>query len=98
MFCPAQVAVKKGPQIVHAIFQHSQPVDTAAECKALPDIGVQPAVADDIGVNHAGAQDLHPAAFIAARIAANDTAAILDREARSEERRVGKECKILEWW
>ncbi|PAV93529.1 hypothetical protein WR25_02286 [Diploscapter pachys] len=62
MLQPADIAVEEGAKVVHAVFQHGEPVDPAAERKALPFVGVQPARFDDLGVDHAAAQHLHPAA------------------------------------
>jgi len=33
---PPEVAVEEGAQIVHAIFEHGEPIDAAAEGEALP--------------------------------------------------------------
>ena len=44
---PAQVAIEKGAQVVHAIFKHGEPVDAGAEGKALPLVRVEPAGLND---------------------------------------------------
>ena len=57
---PAQIAVEEGAQVVHAVFEHRQPVDAGAEGEALPYIGIEPAIGDHFGVDHARAEQLHP--------------------------------------
>src|SRR4051794_17344092 len=51
MLQPADIAVEEGAQIVHAIFEHRQPIDAAAEREALPLIGIKPAGGDHLGVD-----------------------------------------------
>src|SRR5678815_4060870 len=36
MLEPADIAVEERTEVVHAIFEHRQPIDSAAECEALP--------------------------------------------------------------
>ena len=36
---PAQIAVKEGAQVVHAVFQHREPIDPGAEGEALHKAG-----------------------------------------------------------
>ena len=43
-----KVAVKKQPQIVHAVAQHGEPVRTHAESKAYESLGIQSHVAHHI--------------------------------------------------
>jgi len=65
MLQPAGVGVEEGAQIRHAIFQHRQPVDADAEGEALIAVGIDAAVSEHVGVNHAAAQNLHPVLALA---------------------------------
>jgi len=56
-----EIAVEEGAQIVHAIFEHRQPIDPGAEREPLPLIWVEPAIGDHARVNHSAAQHFHPA-------------------------------------
>src|SRR4051794_33289844 len=91
MLEPADIAVKKGAQIVHAIFEHRQPVDAAAKGEALPFIWVEAATGDHPRVDHSRPEDLHPALPTA-----DDAAALFDRPAdvdlgrRLGEREIGR--------
>ena len=76
MLQPAQIAVEEGAQIIHAIFEHRQPIDAGAEGEALPFVGVEPASGDDARVDHAAAEHFHPALA-----AADHAAALLHRPA-----------------
>ena len=49
MLEPAQIAVEEGAQIVHAVFEHRQPIDADAEGEALPLVGIEPAGGDHLG-------------------------------------------------
>ncbi len=62
---PAQVAFKEGPQVGDAVFQHGDPVDAHAKGKALPLAGVDPRRSQNLGVDHAAAQNLQPAVALA---------------------------------
>ena len=57
---PAAVRGEHVTQVGHAVFQHPQPVDAAAKGEALPDLGVETAIAQDIGMDHAAAEDFQP--------------------------------------
>src|SRR5262245_17009343 len=86
MLQPAEVAVEEGPKVVHSIFEHRQAIDSAAEGKALPFVGIEPAIGDHARVNHPGAEDLHPAF-----LPTHDTAALLHRKANIDfGRRLGE--------
>src|SRR5207237_4167153 len=61
MFQPADIAVEEGAQVVHAVFEHRQAVDAAAEGEALPFFGVEAAIGDHARVDHPAAEHLHPA-------------------------------------
>src|SRR3546814_9295405 len=58
---PAQVAVEEGTKVVHAVFQHGEPIDAGAEGEPLPFVGIEPAGFEHARVDHSGAEDLHPA-------------------------------------
>src|SRR3546814_5129793 len=73
---PAQVAVEEGTKVVHAVFQHGEPIDAGAEGEPLPFVGIEPAGFEHARVDHAGAEDLHPAVG-----AADHAAPVLDRVA-----------------
>src|SRR5438270_895940 len=60
MLQPADIAVEEGAEVVHPVFQHSEAVDTRAERKALPLVGVEPHVRDYTRVDHAAAEHFHP--------------------------------------
>ena len=49
---PAIIAVEKGAQIVHRVFQHGEAIDADAEGEALPFLRVQPGEFDDTPVDH----------------------------------------------
>ena len=65
MFEPAQIIIKEGAQVWHTIFQHGDAVDAHAPSKALIFIGVNAAIAQNIGVHHAATQNLQPAVPLA---------------------------------
>src|SRR3546814_21175486 len=71
---PPEVAVEEGAEVVHAIFQHREPVDPDPEGEALPFVGVEPAVRDLAAVDHAAAEQLHPRMAFVVTLAADDTA------------------------
>src|SRR5579884_1969880 len=79
MLEPANIAVEEGAEIAHAVFEHGEAVDPAAEGEALPLVGVEPAIGDDARMDHSAAQDLHPAL-----VSADDPPALLDRPADIE--------------
>ncbi len=62
---PAQVAFEERPQVGDAVFQHGDPVDAHAEGKALPFAGVNAAGRQNLGMDHAGTQNLQPAVALA---------------------------------
>src|SRR5437764_4004721 len=76
MLQPADIAVEEGPEVVHAVFEHRQAVDPAAEGEALPFVGIEPAIGDDARVDHAAAEHFHPAF-----LSADDAPAFLYRPA-----------------
>src|SRR3546814_16551820 len=94
---PPEVAVEEGAEVVHAVFEHREPVDPDPEGKALPCVGIEPAVRDHPAVDHAAAEQLHPRLAFVVAIAAAATAPLfllitdIHLGRRSTERRVGKE-------
>src|SRR3569833_1096847 len=62
---PAHVAREHVAQVGHAVLQHPQPVDAEAEREALPDVGVEAAVPQHVGMHHPAADDLHPVVALA---------------------------------
>src|ERR1700724_2206124 len=57
---PADVGLEESPQIRHAVFQHGDTVDAHAPGEPLIDIGVEPAIFQDIRMHHAAAQNFEP--------------------------------------
>src|SRR5690606_8959990 len=62
---PALVAVEEGAEIRHAVFEHGDAIDAHAPGEPLIDIGIKPGIADDIGMDHAAAEDFKPVAALA---------------------------------
>src|SRR3546814_19858386 len=73
---PPEVAVEEGAEVVHAIFQHREPVDPDSEGEALPFVGIEPAIRDHAAVDHAAAEQLHPRMAVVVAIAPDDAAAL----------------------
>src|SRR3546814_5296451 len=71
---PPEVAVEEGAEVSHAVFERREPVDPDPEGKALPCVGIGPAVRDHPAVDHAAAEQLHPRMAFVVAIAADDTA------------------------
>jgi len=71
---PARIAVKERAQIVHAVFEHRDPVDPEAEGKALPFVRVQIDHLDHPGVDHSAAAELHPIVAIIIAMSTDDAA------------------------
>src|SRR4051812_5024625 len=76
MLEPADIAVEESAQIVHAVFEHRQAIDPAAEREALPLVRIEPAISDHSRVHHPRAEYLHPAL-----LAPDDAAPLLHRPA-----------------
>src|ERR1051325_17372 len=76
MLEPADIAVEEGAEVVHAVFEHRQPIDPAAERETLPLIRVKTAIGDHPWVDHSAAQHFHPAF-----LPADHAPALLDRPA-----------------
>src|SRR5579863_9418652 len=57
---PTYVRLKEVAQIRHTVFEHGDAVDSHAPGVALPCVGIEAAILQDIGVNHAAAEDLEP--------------------------------------
>src|SRR5437867_4912485 len=65
----AQVVLEEQPQIVDAVLQHRDALDTHAERPAGDLLGVVAEVAQPLRMPHAGARDVDPAALFAERAA-----------------------------
>ena len=59
---PAQIAVEEGAQIGDAVFEHGDALDPHAEGEALIDVGIEAAIGEHLGMDHAGAENLEPIA------------------------------------
>src|SRR5436309_1936789 len=57
---PAHVVLEQLPQIGHAVFQHRDTVDAHAPGKALIDIGIDAAGAQNVRMHHAAAENFQP--------------------------------------
>src|SRR5690606_19691916 len=57
-----QVVLEEQTQVVHAVTQHREPLDSHAECVAAVLLGIDAHVTEDVRMHHAAAQDLEPAA------------------------------------
>src|SRR6516225_10130345 len=62
---PAHVSLEEGAQIRHAVFQHGNAINSHAPSEPLIGIGIEPAVAQHVGMHHSAAQDLHPVLALA---------------------------------
>src|SRR5258706_4284514 len=61
----AHVACEHVAHVRHAVLQHPQPVDAEAEGEALPDVGIEAAVAQHIGMHHPATDHLQPVVALA---------------------------------
>src|SRR5690606_19333207 len=78
---PADIAVKEGAQVVHPVLEHRQPVDADSKREALPFVGIEPRHLDHPAVDHAAAEQLHPAVPRRIAAAAEHPLSVLDPEA-----------------
>src|SRR3569623_2071023 len=62
---PADIARKHVAQVRHAVLQHPHAVDAEAEGEALPDIRVDAALAQHVGMHHPAAENLQPVVALA---------------------------------
>ena len=62
---PAKGRIEKGAQVIHAVFEHRQPVDAATEGKALVAPRVQVAIFQHLGIDHAAAEYFQPVVALA---------------------------------
>ena len=76
MLEPADIAVEEGAEVIHAVFQHRQAIDSAAEREALPFVRVEAEVRDHARMHHPAPEHLHPAL-----LAADHPASLLHRPA-----------------
>src|SRR5947209_19099740 len=71
MLQPTHVRFEELTQIRHPVFQHGDAVDAHAPGEALILLGIEPAIAQHVGMDHAAAQNLQPVlAFAEADFAA----------------------------
>src|SRR5690348_2566279 len=84
---PAHVAVEQLAQITHAVFEHGDAIDAHAPGKALVDVGIDVAGAQNIWMHHAAAENLQPILALAkADFALVATALDVDFQRRLRER------------
>src|SRR5512144_3005063 len=57
---PAQVGFEEGAQVGNAVLKHADPLQPHAEGEALPAAGIDAAVLQHPGTDHAAAEDLEP--------------------------------------
>src|SRR5262245_28866444 len=57
---PANVRFKERPQIRNAVFEHGNTIDAESPGEPLIFVGVEPAIAQYIGMHHSAAENLHP--------------------------------------
>src|ERR1035438_7803240 len=79
--------------IVHAVLQNRDALDTHAKGEARNFCGIVIDEAVHVRIDHAAAEQLDPAAGLAVAAGSAITHALSIAENRSEERRVGKECR-----
>ena len=58
MLQPADIRLEEGAQVRHAVFQHGDAVDAHAPGETLDAVGVEAAVAQDVGVHHPAPAEL----------------------------------------
>src|SRR5271170_2598306 len=57
---PAYVRFEKIAQIRNAVFEHGDAINPHAPSVTLPSVGIEAAIAQNIGVDHAAAENLQP--------------------------------------
>src|SRR5215467_11254508 len=57
---PAHVGLEEWAKIRHAVFEHGDAIDPQAPSEALILVGIEPAIAQHVGMHHAAAENLHP--------------------------------------
>src|SRR6516165_9686639 len=57
---PAHVGFEERAQIGHPVFEHGDTIDPHAPGETLILVRIEPAVAQDVGMHHAAAENLHP--------------------------------------
>src|SRR5262245_65650343 len=90
---PAHVGLEERAKIRHAVFEHCDAIDPQAPSKALILVGIEPAIAQHVGMHHAAAENLHPIlalaesdlAFVALALAID-----LERRVRQRKERRGE--------
>ena len=88
---PADVRLEERAQVRHAVFQHRDAVDPHAPGEALDLVGIEPAIAQHVRVDHAAAEDLEPVLALAeADLAALARALDVDLRRGLREREEGR--------
>ena len=93
MLEPADIAVEERAEVIHAVFEHREAIDSAAEREALPFVGVEAACLDHFPVDHARAKDFEPAIGLGAAddaLALHQRVADVDLDRRFGEREVAR--------
>src|ERR1700722_13929550 len=62
---PAHVGLEESAQVRHAVFEHGDAVDPHAPGEALVLVGIEPAIAQHVGVHHPAAEDFEPVRALA---------------------------------
>src|SRR5215468_7922352 len=57
---PAHVGLEERTKIRHAVFEHGDAIDPQPPSEALILVGIEPAIAQHVGMHHAAAENLHP--------------------------------------
>src|SRR6476659_6446950 len=62
---PAHVGLEEGAQVRHPVFEHGDAVDPHAPGEALVFLGIESAIAQDVGMHHPAAENLEPVIALA---------------------------------
>src|SRR6516165_6999930 len=57
---PAHVGLEERAKIGHPVFEHGDAIDPHAPSETLILVGIEPAIAQHVGMHHAAAENLHP--------------------------------------
>src|SRR3990170_2657914 len=99
MLEPAEIAREEGAQIRHAVFQHGDAVDAEAEGEALIAFGIEPHIAQHVGMHHAAAENLEPLIALAnADLVTHFGVADIDFHRRLGEREIARAEAHFHLW
>src|SRR5262249_41820603 len=85
---PAHVGLEEWAKIGHAVFEHGDAIDAHAPSETLILVGIEPAIAQHVGMHHAAAENLHPVLALAeSDLALVALALDVDLERRLRERK-----------